>query len=229
MSLLNYKDLSIVEYLDGSYFRKVLVREFPTRVVKEPATIQITDGGYASTLKEFLSAASMLESPVVGRVIIESFEGGTMKTRHSNLLIVDNSTRTVTRFEPSNEESLSEISAIITEETGWTVSNIDLHPQPRRDSHCLSYVLMYAYFFLHERGVDFSDGILRFELVVKATYPLPSPYEPADVEFGSDKTTGTVGGALIGGGLGALAFGVPGLLIGAGGGALLGNAVSKDD
>ncbi len=228
MALLDYANFQLIEYLDGSYFNKVLMREFPGQVVKDPVTIRLDHAGLedpTGTISPYIRMARELTQPCVVRLIIESVGDGRVLSRHSNLLIVQGDT--ISRFEPMEENS-SLISPFIGQETGMRVLDIIEHPQDAESSHCVSYSLMYAYFFLHGRKPDFSRGILGFELAVKGMYSPPCNCQPPDIEFGLDKKTGTITGGLIGGGAGLLVGGVPGLLIGAGGGALLGNVLSDD-
>lgn len=156
---------------------------------------------------------------------------GRLVTRHSNLIILDPSTKIAYRFEPLDtykfqpriDEALKKFfkSSVkyMGENVGYELREFDSHPQGSGEDRgmCLAYVLKYAVMFALGREGEFDEDtsdIRKFAAAVKHMYKRYLPPGEPDVEFG-------VGGMLIGGGAGLLVGGPVGMLVGGGVGALV--------
>lgn len=101
-------------------------------------------------------------------------------------------------------------------------------PGCEKSGVCNALVIKYAFNVL--RGIPFTDEdiitIRRFMYVVENSYQLP-PGEP-DIEYqwSGPQIIGTIGGGLLGAGLGSF-YGWPGILIGAGLGSIGGYAIGS--
>src|SRR4029078_7515060 len=83
--------------LSGKYFNLVL--GFFPGLIKEPLIIRIGNGTGVINKQLGFDIKGNLQ---LLRVIIESVEGTNIVSRHSNLLIINNQLKTISRFEPIN-------------------------------------------------------------------------------------------------------------------------------
>lgn len=220
-------------YLDGRYFNLVF-RNYPGLII-EPLRINIyRENGREEYDVDMGNADVDNRFPNLLRVVINTPEG-----RHSNLLILDFKRGIVFRYEPFARsypyfDAVNMIVMRFLRKFGnFRLEIIDapahLRKNPACDSRggmCVAYITKFAYDYLNGRQYDQSD-ILSFAGMVEQTYGT-LPERGKDVEFGlfgSDNPNqgrnaliGTVGGA----GIGALALGPPGLLLGGVTGGLIG-------
>ena len=142
-------------------------------------------------------------------------------SRHSNLLIINEKSMTVSRFEPISEApydkivntlimgKLSKISYF----RGFKYQELILHPQNLNSNKglCVSYVLKLSLAIAANQPISMElfgseSDMLEFSKQIVAEYG-NLPVENADVEFGFG---GFAGGALLGLGLGVGALGLAG-------------------
>ena len=158
--------------------------------------------------------------------------------KHSNLLILDTNNNRAYRFDPygTTAPHYREINAAIEQYLGFFVDvdiqDVDVplirpddasNPACNRSGYCVAYVIMYAYAWLNDVPFE-PEHVRRFASRVERTYPRPE--NPPEIECGlfddNPNPIGTVGGATVGGLLGA-GLGPVGLI----GGALVGGAVGS--
>ena len=241
--LLEYKQKSPALYLDGRYFNLVVGKH--PYVVTKPLIINIADGKpLSSNLTDIY--LNPTQDVILLRIIIQVVNNdGSILSRHSNLLIIDNNPRdrTISKFEPLDNNVYSEyINAYLKNEFLGMMPHhryveLNYHPQPARNMGlCIAYVLKFAYYYLLNQPIVFEgeDDILRFAMYVEQLYKrrLNRLKSRPDIEYGN---RAVAGGALFGGLTGGLIGGavagpvgaVAGFGLGALSGAAIGSAASK--
>ena len=247
------------DYLDARYFNVVLAG-YPG-LVTEPVVITITEQETVMTqddegkdeVKQIFSAKQvsgsimthLLESdPDLIRVIIEKEcykDGEKVKSRHSNLLILDSKAGVAYKFDPLKSHKYTDvvddllrkfISPLMTKKGEmYKFEVIDAHPQKvarklkKHKGMCAAYVIKFACMYVSEMEATFRGykDIKKFASKVEEMYEedLINMYgaesEP-DIEYG-------IGGAVGGGLLGGLLLGPVGLVAGA----LIGGAATGPD
>lgn len=241
-------------YLDGRYFNEVL-KEYPG-LSPNPIVLRISERECRMTegegweqefeLKELTAGPVNVklnpQFPDLVRVIIEVDQvqngsvAGSVRTRHSNLLIVDPRDKRCYRFEPlQSHKYFQQVNDAL--ELFVSVSlpdyqfvSMEQHPQMVEDDRkcagkgmCIAYVLLMACLFVGEQPLKISDDpqhIYRFAGAVEHMYQVEQGgYE--DIEYG---WASTLGGAAIGT---ILTGGLGGLLVGALAGSALGGAYNS--
>lgn len=237
--LLEYKTKADPIYLDGRYFNVILGRS--SEVSTKPIVIKIKHSGTTSNLEQVY--VDITRPIMLFRVIIEVYEQINVRgvpkdriyTRHSNLLIFDNTNNIITRFEPLVENIYNpNIDDVIIDHFSYGLPqhqyvNLDVHPQkPHNMGLCVAYVIKFAYFYLMRQPVEFDDNesdIIRFALYVDKLYSNRLVGKP-DIEFGNNPVLGGAAlGGLSGGLIGGIAGGPAGALAGLGIGALGGATI----
>ena len=147
---------------------------------------------------------------------------GRVLSRHSNLLIIDNNRKTISRFEPVTDNDLDSIinqklmEVLNPSFASYIYKELDVHPQ-HRDRNiglCVAYVIKYVLFHSAEGTVSFEGNydIHLFADAVKRSYGL-LPQAGADIEFGYyrgyNPALPILGAGLIGIGALGLATGSP--------------------
>jgi hypothetical protein len=219
-------------YLDGRYVNLALARY--KGLSPEPVTIRITEekpymdpkDGWVQRFKTNWPTTPFYPKldpnyPDLIRVVIEIERRETpeskavLMTRHSNLLVIESSTKRVFRFEPMANHKYRDI---INDELkrfvaplGYAYSEVDGHPQTSEADRgmCIAYTLKYAAMYIANMELDFYEDpsdILRFAGAIERTYTLPEG-SMLDVETGGAAVAG-------GAGVGLLVAGIPGALIG---------------
>lgn len=222
---------TVPEYLDGRYFNLVMASLDPYCVAPTPLVVRFTESGKIHTNENvFVTQFPGLAEKVYARVVIEHLaKDGSPKSRHSNLLIVDDySTR---HFEPSaeyakkypgNVNDLRELVAEILSGTLESTVDDQMKLKPEHGGYCVAYVLKKAYFdkLGKQAPQDSLEDIRRFSRMVEFVHGgLPGT---PDIEFGTDGQNTAIGG-LAGAGLGYALLGPAGALLGGAGGAYLGS------
>ena len=223
-------------YLPGNYFYKVFAR-YPG-LLTHPLYIRILADKKREGLRKYVDMrqSNVVNTQIPGllRVVID-----TGVSKHSNLLILDYQNGIVYRFEPLGRAGpyFAEINEVI-EDYLNAFFNFDLevidveiddihdekNPLCRKSGYCAAYSILYGYSFLNQKPFS-PTHIRRFVSKIIQTYGT-IPVEQHEVEMANPDTGRNVAiGAVAGGALGGLAFGVPGLiggsLLGAGTGAIL--------
>ncbi len=237
--IFDYKNNAPPLFLDGRFFNLVLGRS--DEVSTKPIIIKIKTTGTTTNLEHIYVDVS--NPIVILRIIVELYEqvniSGVMRdkvySRHSNLLVIDNVNRQITRFEPLQvNEYTGNINSAIMEHFSYQLpqhdySEYNLHPQSVDNvGLCVAYVIKFAYFYILNQPIKF-DGesdIIRFSLYINKLYASKLRGRP-DVEFGGMNPVlrGAAVGGLTGGLVGGLVAGPTGAVLGLGLGALGGAAI----
>ncbi len=243
--ILNYKENSPPLFLDGRFFNLVLGKA--DEISMRPIIIQIKTSGTTSDLRQ--AHIDISKPIVIFRVIVELYEsiniGGVSRdkifSRHSNLVVVDNVNRQITRFEPLQvNEYNGNINTAL--ETGFksrlpqhNYAEYEMHPQSVENiGLCVAYVIKFAYFYILNQQITFDDesDIIRFSLYINKLYSKKLRGQP-DIEYGGmnpvlgGAVVGGLTGGFIGGAVGGPAGAVVGFGLGALGGAAIGSAASR--
>lgn len=239
--ILNYKENSPPLFLDGRFFNLVLGRS--EDVSTKPIIVKIKTSGTSTNLGSIYVDIS--RPIVIFRIIVELYEqvvmNGTYKdniyARHSNLLIIDNVNRSMTRFEPLQVNKYTgNINAALMEHFKYqlpqhTYAEYDIHPQHLDNvGLCVAYVIKFAYFYILNKQIQFDDesDIIRFSLYINKLYSKQLRGQP-DIEYGGMNPVlgGAAVGGLTGGLVGGLVAGPTGAVLGLGLGALGGAAIGS--
>ena len=235
--LLGYKEKSPQLSLDGRYFNLVVGKH--PYVVTKPLIINIGEVVDSNLAHIYLNP---LQEIILLRVIIQNLNtDGSVLSRHSNLLIIDNSLNdpsqeAIRRFEPLESNVYSEyVNQYLQGQFQYMLpqhqySELNYHPQPGSNSGlCVAYVLKFAYYYLLNQPIVFNgeSDILQFAMYVEKLYSSKLRGKP-DIEYGRGSVLGgaAIGGltgGLIGGAVGGPAGAVAGFGLGALGGATLGS------
>lgn len=187
--------------LSGKYFNIVL-GSFPG-TIKIPLVIRISESDIkiAGTPVAFQVAGPLQ----VVRVIIEVESAGRVVSRHSNVLLIDNRSKKITRFEPlatdPNGAQINNflISVLRPSFKGYDYQVDSYHPQVNVNDRkmCLAYSLQFARDYIFGKRVN-AEPIHEFSRKVRDLYPLPEEVEREDIEGHGGLGLGLLGGALIG-------------------------------
>lgn len=153
-------------------------------------TIRLTPLTPPSPSPPSLPASGGQVSPRSG---IKSQLEGRVLSRHSNLLIIDNNRKTISRFEPIIDNDLDSIinqklmEVLNPSFASYTYKELDVHPQ-HRDRNiglCVAYVIKFVLFHSAEGTVSFEGNydIHLFADAVKRAHGV-LPQGGADIEFG---------------------------------------------
>lgn len=244
-------------YLDGRYFNKVL--NGYSGLVSKPLNVIISINKKVESSRESyeweqefsidtdgkaIPIKLNTNEPELVRVIIEinrkyQKRDQPMKSRHSNLIIIDAHGKRVMRFEPLKSHKYKNILNEFFERyfkkflPDYEYMEIDLHPQIIKEDDvecknkgmCVAYVTKLAVIVALDKEPDFSNNsdeaeknIKKFSAAIEDQFGPLTEGEP-DIEFGlSYRGARTATGAAVGAVLGGLALGTMT-------GALLGGAV----
>ncbi len=202
-----------VYYLDGRYFELAL-KGYPGRI-HTPYNVYINflPSGDTTVSTDLVSNSKAFRSSsksnlYIIRLIINIVTEGTVSSKHSNLLLINELTNKILRYEPilNNYDDL--INQAVMEDLkklerfkGYIYEEVEYHPQPS-SVHlglCIAYIIKFASDLItHMPTLAFNDaGMLAYaESIVKEYGELP--VEGADVEFGGFGA-GLLGGVLLGG------------------------------
>ena len=209
-------------------------------MVTKPLIINIANAKpLASNLTDIY--LNPIQDVILLRVIIKLINNdGSILSRHSNLLIIDNNPRdrTISRFEPLDNNVYDDyINAYLGNEFKSMMPNhryleLNYHPQPVRNlGLCIAYVLKFAYYYLINQPIVFEgeDDILRFSMYVEQLYKnnLDRLKTRPDIEYGNRAIGGALFGGLAGGLIGGAVGGPVGAAAGFGLGALGGAAIGS--
>jgi len=236
--LLNYKQNAPPLYLDGRYFNIILGKY--DAVSTRPIIVKMKTTGTETNMDRI--SIDINRPVVLFRVIVELYEQNNIRgvirhkiaSRHSNLLIIDNINRTISRFEPLIENVYSpNINNALIDQFRYRLpqhqyEEIDAHPQPvNSNGLCVAYVLKYAFYLVMGQPVIFEgeSDIIKFALYVNKLYSRMLRGKQ-DIEFGMNPALGGAAfGGLTGAAIGGLAGGPAGAAVGLGVGALGGAAI----
>lgn len=238
--IFDYKKNAPPLFLDGRFFNLVLGKS--DEVSTKPIIVKLKASGTTTNLESIY--VDITRPIVIFRVIVELYEQVTIRgvlkdtiyTRHSNLLIIDNVNRTITRFEPLQANDYTgNINSALIEHFKYqlpqhTYGEYDIHPQKLGNvGLCVAYVIKFAYFYIINQPIIFDDesDIIRFSLYINKLYSKQLRGQP-DIEYGGMNPVlgGAAVGGLTGGLVGGLVAGPVGAVVGLGVGALGGAAIA---
>ena len=226
----------ILEYLDGRYFEKVF-SNYPGRFTKvyninlyvdETSGKVFADTDLFSDINEDKSVAMNPAGIYFARLVLNLFKttavdsmsfeqvinsGSTqLVSRHSNVLVINDKSRKVLRFEPLAEMPYDDVvNEVITRRlraiprfSGYSYEEVDIHPQNPGSNIgiCVAYAIKFVLNYIGNKRQVFGteQDMLDFSRKIVETYGALDE-ENSDVEFGWG---GGFGGAGLGLGLGLL-------------------------
>lgn len=243
-------------YLDGRYFNKVL--DGYVGLVSKPMRVIISINKKSETKKESYEWEQEFSidtdgtaipvrlnpgDPELVRVIVEinrkyqsQKDSRSLKSRHSNLIIIDADAKRIMRFEPLKSHKYKNILNEFFERyfkrflPDYEYLEIELHPQSIKEDDveckdkgmCVAYVTKLAVLVALDKEPEFPSDpdeaekdIKRFSAAIEDQFGPLTEGEP-DIEYGlSHRGTRTATGAAVGAVLGGLALGsVSGALLG---------------